>query len=312
MENLLISFNAIFPIFIMLALGYSLKLTKLIKQDTVDNMNTITFKMLLPILLFNNVYKTDIQTAFNAKLLIFAVGSIITLFILLMIFIPLIEKDNRKRGVLVQGIFRSNFVIFGLPISLALCGPDQIGPVSLLIAIIVPIYNALSVIALEIFKGNGVNFKRILKGVLTNPLIIGGALGLVAMILKVRFPAAIDTSINDLSKIATPLALLLLGATFSFSETRGYAKPLAIGVIGKLIVVPLIFIPLCIFMGFRGAELIGLMVMIGAPAAVSTYTVAAQMKADEVLAGQLVVYGSIGSVFSMFVWIFTLKQMGMF
>lgn len=312
MENMLLSFNVIFPIFIMLAVGYVLKRSKLLNNKTVDTMNNVAFKVFLPVLLFNNVYKTNIEGTISLKLIIFAVTSVVIIFLLLLLIIPLIEKDNRRRGVLIQGIFRSNFVIFGLPISIALCGSDNIAPTSILIAIIVPLYNALSIVALEIFRGKGVNIKRILKGIITNPLIISGALGVIMMLLHIRLPMAIDASINDISKIATPLALILLGASFKFSEVSANKKPLAIGVLGKLLIVPIIFIPICVLMGFTGVELVALVVMIGAPTAVSTFTVAGQMDADQTLAGQIVVFGSIGSIITMFAWIFILKQLALF
>lgn len=312
MENLLLSFEVIFPIFIMLAIGYGLKRSKLCDMKTVDVMNNISFKVFLPLLLFYNIYKTDIQGAFRPKLILFAVVSVVVIFLLLCLIIPLIEKDNKKRGVLIQGIFRSNFVIFGLPISIALCGDGNVGPTSILIAIIVPLYNALSVVALEIFRGQGIHLKRILKGVITNPLIISAALGVIMMLLGWQLPTVIDKSIGDIAKIATPLALILLGASFRFSDIHGYRKQLTIGVLGKLLIIPIIFIPICIIMGFRDIELVALVVMIGAPTAVSTFTVAGQMDADQTLAGQLVVFDSICSIFTMFLWIFLLKQMGMF
>lgn len=317
-ENLIISINVIAPIFFMISLGYLIKTIHLIDQKTTDIMNKIVFKIFLPILLFNSIYKTEVVGAFRPKLIVVAIVSVVLLFIFLCIVIPLIEKDNKKRGVLIQAIFRSNFVIFGLPISIALCGPENIGPTAILIAIIVPVYNALSVVALEMFKEKiedekkSVVISRILKGVITNPLIIAAAIGVIIMLLKVKFPTAIESSISSISTIGTPLSLILLGATFSFKDTKGYKKQLSIGIIGKLVVVPLICIPIYVALGFRGVELVALTVMIAAPTAISTYTVAHQMNADSKLAGQLVIYDSMISILTMFLWVFSLKTLGLF
>ncbi|WMJ21887.1 AEC family transporter [Paludicola sp. MB14-C6] len=312
MDNLLLSFHIILPLFIMLALGYIIKATKLVDDHTLEQMNDVCFKVLFPILMFNNIYKTELKYAFKPKLLLFAIGSVICIFLLLCFLVPLIEKSNSKRGVLIQGIFRSNFVIFGLPIAISLCGEKHIGPTSILIAIIVPLYNALSVVILEVYRGEGVHIKRILKGIITNPLIIGGVIGVIAMLLHLQLPVPIDKTINDLSKITTPLALMLLGASFRFSDIRSYRKQITIGVLGKLIIIPLIFIPISVLLGFRGYELVPLVVMLGAPPAVSTYTIAGKMDADQTLAGQLVVFGSIGCIVTMFLWIFIGKQLFLF
>lgn len=312
MENLLISLNVISPIFFMMALGYFLKSIKMIDSHSLDVMNNISFKVLFPLLLFNSIYKTEIEGAFSLKLILFAVGSVMSIFIFLCLVIPLIEKDNKKRGVLIQGIFRSNFVIFGLPISIALCGEGNIGPTSILIAIIVPIYNAFSIVALEMFRGEKIKIKKILLGVIKNPFVISAIIGVFCLLIHLRLPEAIDKSISSIAGISTPLALILLGASFNFSSVKGNLKQILIGVLGKLIVMPLVFIPIYLAAGFRNVELAALVVMIGAPTAVSTYTMATKMDADDTLAAQLVVFDSIGSIVTMFLWIFILKQMGMF
>ncbi|MEG0691778.1 MAG: AEC family transporter [Oscillospiraceae bacterium] len=312
MENLLLSFNVISPIFFMMAVGYIIKRFKILDEHTLNGMNNIAFKVFFPIMLFNSIYKTDLKDALNPSLIGFAVVVVVCIFLILCFIVPLIEKDSKKRGVLIQGIFRSNFVIFGLPIAISLCGPENIGATSLLIAVIVPLYNALSIVALELHRNSKIQIKTVIKGILTNPLVIGGFVGILALLIHLRLPTSLDTAVGDIAKITTPLSLILLGGSFNFSDIQGNKKQILIGVIGKLIIMPLIFIPICILVGFRGVQLIPLVVMIGAPPAVSTFTMAGQMDADQTLAGQLVVFGSIGSILTMFLWIFTLKTMGLF
>ena len=147
---------------LILSLGYILKKLKILDELTTKNMNSVNFKVFLPLLLFYNVYKTDLSVVFNPKLLIFSIISVILVFLLLFIIIPLLEKDNRKRGVIIQGIFRSNFVIFGVPVCEALFGQNATGVSSMLIAVVVPLFNFLAVICLEIYRGGNINFKKII------------------------------------------------------------------------------------------------------------------------------------------------------
>lgn len=314
MENALISFNVVAPIFLLLLLGYFIKRLHMLDTHTEEVMNKISFQVFFSVLLFNSIYKTDLKSSFRPKLLLFAVAAVLLLFVLLCLIVPLIEKQPAKRGVLIQGIFRSNFVIFGLPICISLCGEESIGATSILIAVIVPIYNALSIVALEMHRGNGAKLSivKILKGIFTNPLVLGGIAGIIALLLQIRLPTAVESVVNDVAKIATPLALILLGASFQFSDIKGNLKQITIGVLGKLVVVPLVIIPIAILFGFRGAELVAIVVMIAAPVAVSTYTMARQLEGDSVLAGQLVVFDSIGAILTMFLWIFSLKSFGLF
>ena len=309
MENLALAFNVVMPLFLMMALGYCIRLLKLGDEATFKKMNNIVFRVFLPILLFHNVISTDLSTAFNGPLLLTAVCFVIAEFALCMIFVPLLEKENRRRGVLVQGIMRSNFVIFGLPVLVSLCGENSnTGAVSLVIAV-VPMFNAFSVIALEVYRGGKLNFWKIAKSVASNPLILSSLLGIVLLALGVKLPEVIEKPLSDLADVATPLALVILGAEFSFRQVKSCLRQLVLGVTGRLIVMPLIFLTIAILLGFRGEELIALMVMLAAPPAVSSFTMAQQMEGDSELAGGLVVFGSLFAVLTMFVWIFALKSL---
>lgn len=311
MENLILSFNVVLPLFLMMILGYGIKKINMFDEVTLKSMNSITFKIFLPTLLFYNVYKTDLSGVFNPQLISFAAISIIITFSILCLLIPIIEKDNSKRGVIIQGIFRSNFVIFGIPVIVSLFGEGYSGVTSLLIAVVVPVFNMLAVCSLEIFRGGKINVKNIIKGVITNPLIIASALGLIFLFLGIKLPTPIEKTVNDVSKIATPLSLILLGGSFKFSSYKNYIKPLIITVFGRLIIVPSIFVPLAVSFGFRGVELACLLIMWSAPTAVSSFTMAQQMDADSELAGQIVVFTSGLSVLTVFLWIFVLKTLAL-
>ena len=308
MENLILSLNVVLPLFITMSLGYFLKYLNMFDNNTLDTMNNITFKSFLPMLLFYNIYKTDLQGVFNLKLMIFSATCVIALYLILYLIVPLIEKDNKKRGTLLQGLFRSNFVIFGIPITESLFGSEKVGVAALLIAVIVPLFNILSVIALETFRGGKPDFRKISIGIIKNPLIIASCLGILTLLLKIKIPTAIEKTISDISKIATPLSLILLGASFKFDNIKKYLKQTTIAVVGKTILTPCIILPICIMFGYRGVELSTLMIIFAAPTAISSFTMAQQMDSDSDLAGQIVVFTSAFCVVTVFMWIFILKQ----
>lgn len=310
MENFIISLNVVLPLSFMMALGYFLKIIKMFDEHSLKVMNKVSFKVFLPILLFSNIYHTDPTGIFNPKLLIFAAVSILVIFAVIFIVIRKIEHNPKICGALIQGIFRSNFIIFGVPITMSLFGEEGVGVSSLMIAVVIPMYNVLAVVALESCRDRSVNFGRIVLNVLKNPLIIGSFLGVIFLTLNIPIPSAVDQTILDLSKIATPLALVVLGGSFNFSSVKKHLSKLIAAVICKLIVIPAIFIPLSIALGFRNAELIPLITMFGAPAAVTTFTMAQLMDSDSELAGNIVVFTSIFSTFTIFMWIFICKQLG--
>lgn len=310
MENFILSINVVLPLFFTIALGYFLKLIKLFDDYTLKKMNNVVFRCFLPILLFFNIYNTDLENGLRPKLMIFAILSIISIFLILCLIIPHIEKDNKRKGVLVQAIFRSNFVLFGLPVTISLLGEKNAGIPSLMIATVVPTLNFLSVISLEIYTDGKVNIKNIIKGILTNPLIIASLCGILMLLSGIKFPNFLDKTLLDLSKVATPLALVILGGSFEFTAIKGCLKQVLIAIFGRLLIVPSIFIPISILIGFRDVELATLLVMFSAPVAVNSFTMADQMGADSELAGQIVVFTSTFAIFTLFLWIYIVKTLG--
>jgi len=310
MENLIISFNVVLPLFICIMLGYFLRQIHMVDEETLKKLNKLCFKVFLPVYLFNNVYTTDLADAFDAGLIAFAFIALLVLFGALMLLIPKLEKEPAKCGVMVQGIFRSNFALFGLPVAISLCGEDKAGPTSLLVGIIVPVFNVLAVVTLETFRGGKPSLKKIAKGIATNPLIIASLLGIVFNLLRIDLPYALEKSATDLGRVATPLSLVALGGDFKFGKIKGYLKQLLITVAGKLVVSPFLMIVLGILLGFRNEMLIPILIMFGAPTAVSSYPMAQQMGGDGELAGEIVVFTSGLAIFTIFVWIFVLKQLG--
>ena len=309
MENFILSLNVVLPLFLTMAVGYFLRRIKLLDDAILPRLNSLVFKVFLPMLLFINIYNSDLESMLNGRVIVAAVAAVIITFVALCIIVPLIEKDGPKRGAMVQGIFRSNYIIFGVPIVAGVFGDEGLGVVSIISAFVIPLFNVLSVAALEAFSHGEVNVKRIAKGIVKNPLIIASLLGILFLVAGIKLPTPFEKTITDMSKIATPLGLVSLGGFFKFSDTKKCLKQLIIVVVGRLVVCPLIFLPIFIAMGFRDVELMALAPMLGAPIAVSSFIMAQQQGADSDLAGQAVVYTALFSIFTMFLIIFGLKQM---
>ncbi|MEF9841359.1 MAG: AEC family transporter, partial [Raoultibacter sp.] len=207
--------------------------------------------------------------------------------------------------------FRSNYVLFGLPIAKSLFGEANTGTTAVLIAFIVPLFNVLAVCALEIFRNGTIDLKSVLTGIITNPLILGALAAFFFIATGIRLPIILEQTIGDIANIATPLALIVLGGSFAFSSLKGNGWALASAVGGKLIIVPLIGIVASLALGYRGIELGALMALFASPTAVSSFTMAQQMEADDRLAGQIVVMTSLVSVASIFIWVTILEEAGL-
>ncbi|MBQ4551680.1 MAG: AEC family transporter [Clostridia bacterium] len=311
MENLILSFNVVLPLFLNIALGYALRCMHMMDEFTQKNLNKLVFKVFLPIYVFNNIYTTNIAVAFQPGLVALTMGGVLAIFAFLMAFVPKVETDNAKRGVMIQAIFRSNFVLFGLPVAVSLCGENNVGPTSLLVGFVVPVFNVLAVVCLEAFRGSKPDVKKMLRGIATNPLIIASVLGIAMNLAGLPLPTGVHKSITDLGRIATPLALVALGAGFQFGRIRGYTRQLLICISGKLVLCPLLMLTLAAMLGFRNEMLVPVLALFGSPVATSSYTMAELMGGDGTLAGSLVVLTTAFSIFTMFLFIFGLKQLGL-
>ena len=309
MDNLILAFNVVLPLFMCIALGYLLRRLHMMELEPRRAMNKLCFKVFLPIYLFHSIYTTDLGMAFDLKLILLAAFGILGIFFFLMLFIPRIEKENARRGVMIQGIFRSNYALFGLPVALSLCGEDKLGPSSLLIGVIVPIFNVLAVITLESFRGGKPDVKKILRGIATNPLIIASLLGVFCNLISLPISEAVLKGCKNLGSVATPLSLVVLGSEFMFGNVRHYWKQLLTVVSGRLIFCPLVMVVIGALLDLRNETLVPILILFGAPTAVSSFTMAQSMDGDGDLAASIVVFTSAFAILTIFLWIFILKQM---
>lgn len=312
MSDLAVCVNAILPLFIIMGLGYIARCTGVMRREDVPRINKAAFRFFLPVLLFYNVYTSDISAAVQPKLLAFAAVCVLVLYALSLGYVMLTEKCNKKRGVMIQGLYRSNFVIMGIPLAAQLVKGADLGSVVMLVSVVIPAYNILAVVTLELFGDERPTVGRMLLDILKNPLIIGIAAGILTLLLDIKLPAAIESAAEQIGHAASPLMLFLLGAFFEFKGLGEYKRELATVCIGRLVVVPAIFLTAAVLFGIRGVELAAMIAIFGSPTAISSFTMVQQMGGDDVLAGDIVVLTNALSCFTMFGWALALKSMGMF
>ena len=312
MENLMISANAVLPMCLIMALGYGTRRLGWIRREEISVINKIAFRIFLPCLLYYNVYCSDLSGSFDPLLMAYAVGGVLLTFGLAIGYTLLTEKLPERRGVMIQGMFRSNYVIMGIPVATALLGSDQLGTVSILIAVVVPLFNMLAVVVLEVFRGQKPKPLHILGQIAKNPLVIGSVLGILTLAAGIRLPHILEQTIQSISAIASPLQLFLLGAFFQFSGLKTYRRELVTVSAAKLIVSPGLFLGLGALLGFRGVAFVSLIGIFASPTAVNSFTMAQQMGGDAELAGDIVVTTSAVSILTMFLWVFLFKSLGIF
>ena len=312
LSNFLVSLEAVFPMFVIMGLGALVKYLGLITEEEAKKVNKVIFKVGFPCLMFTNLYGNSLEEALNVKVMVFVIVMIAIIYIISTIITLSVEKDPKTRGAMIQAMFRSNFVIIGTPLVRNIFGDGNLALTALLLAIVIPIYNVLAVVTLEAYRGGKPNFIKIAKAIVTNPLIIGGAFGLLCVLLKIEVPGFILSPIKQLSSMTTPMALLILGASFSFQSIKTGKRNLILSVAGRLVIMPSIALITAVLLGFRDITLITLVGLFASPCAVAGFSMAQEMESDYELAGNCIIFTSMFSCATMFIWIFVFKCMGLF
>ena len=312
MDSFLVCFRAVAPIFLIMALGYLAQRSGALAREDVPRLNKVAFRYFLSVTMFYNLYTSDVSRAIQPRLLIFAVVAVLAEFVLSALFVVATEKTGSKRGVKIQGLFRSNAVLIGLPLTAALVQGADTGAVVLLIAVVVPLYNVLAVVVLEAFRGNRPQLGHVLLNIVKNPLIIAAALGLLFLLTPLRLPVVVEATLGQIAPVSNAFMLFVLGAFFRFDGLRRYWKDLLQVTVGRLVVIPGAVLTTAYLLGIRDVSFAGLIAVFGSATAVSSFTMAQQLGGDDELAGDIVVVTSVFCMATLFGWSLLFKSLGAF
>lgn len=311
MENLIFSIEIVLPLFIVIGVGYACKRLRLIDAALTKQIMKLLFYVFLPVMLCKNVYTSSPEAILNPRVFVFAIVGMIAEFLILMIGVPKLEAEPQRRGAIIQASFRCNYAYFGIPMVESICQGQDASLAALLLVVTMPLFNIMAVVALEAHRGGKPNARKMIGKIIRNPLIIGTLLGMVILLSGIRIPSILQKPIDDISKVASPLALFLLGSSIDFSRITSHVKPLAICLLSKLVVFPAAAVALAALMGMRGVELACMLVLFGGPTAVNATVMAQQMDADSALSTEAVIFTTLFSAFTLCAFIFLMKSLGL-
>lgn len=315
MDNFIYSVDATFPIFLVMVIGYILKQIGMLNDNFVTVANRFNFKVTLPFMLFRDISGVDIRAVFDIRYVLFCALVSTACFWIIWGGVKLFLKDQSMRGAFVQASFRSSAAVMGLAFIQNMYGSSAMGP--LMIVSAVPLYNIFSVIVLtfEGARSGEVDPKQKIKAacinIAKNPIILGILAGLIVGLLGIDFPVIMDKTVNSVAQMATPLALITIGAGFEGRKALAKIRPTIAASMIKLVIQPLIFLPVAAWMGFRGEQMIAILIMLASPTTPSCYIMAKNMDNDGVLTASVIVMTTLLAAFTLTGWIFILKTVGL-
>ena len=330
-EAFIFAANSVLPIVILIMFGYVLKRIGLLTKEFLDTGNKLAFRALLPVMLFCNVYGIKRLEDINIGFVLYGILSVIVIFLLAVPVCCIFTKNGAKRGVLIQAVFRSNYAIIGIPLAASLFGDKGGAAAGVMSAFCIPLFNILAVVTLTVFNGSAekrrLDIRKMLLGIVTNPLIIGTVAGLIAVGIRELFVmydisfrlsdvTIVYKPLESIKSICTPFALIVLGGRFEFSGVPRLWKDIVFGTVIRTVAVPLLGL-ICAYMlrnvlNFSGEHFASYVGVFATPVAVSSAIMAKEMEADDELAGQLVVWSSLVSTFTIFIYVTALVMLGIF
>ena len=314
MENFIYSINVTMPIFLVMVIGYILKQIGMLNDNFVTVANKFNFKVTLPFMLFKDIAGVDIKAVFDIKYVLFCAIVSTICFWVVWGTAKLLVRDKTIRGAFVQSSFRGSAAVMGLAFIQNIYGSSAMGP--LMIVSAVPLYNIFSVIVLT-FEANdstGIDKKAKIRqagiNICKNPIILSILAGLIVGLLGIQFPTLVNKTVSNVAQMATPLALITIGAGFEGRKALAKIAPTMAASMIKLVLQPLVFLPVAAWMGFSGEKMITILIMLASPTTPSCYIMAKSMNNDEVLTASVIVTTTLMAAFTLTGWIFLLKTLG--
>lgn len=328
MNALIFALNAVSPIILLVLIGYLLKRKGYIKEPFIKSANKLVFHFFLPAMLFLNIYKIEDFAHMELGYILYVAAALLAVFAFSIPLCLVVAKKRESVGVLLQATFRSNYALIGIPLAQSLFGEEGAKVATLLSAVSITLFNILAVVSLTVFRSGGkkASGKEILGDILKNPLIQSISLGLFFLGVRAVFVRTgvefrlsqiqpVFKVLSHLSNLATPLALIVLGAEFEFSAIKGLRREIVFGTLMRTLLVPglALGVAYLFFKGqFTGAHFAAFVAVFATPVAVSSVPMAQEMGGDATLAGQLVVWTTLFSSLSVFLAAFLLKLGGVF
>ena len=314
MENFIYSINVTMPIFLVMVIGYILKQIGMLNDNFVTVANKFNFKVTLPFMLFKDIAGVDIKAVFDIKYVLFCAIVSTICFWVVWGTAKLLVRDKTIRGAFVQSSFRGSAAVMGLAFIQNIYGSSAMGP--LMIVSAVPLNNIFSVIVLT-FEANdstGIDKKAKIRqagiNICKNPIILSILAGLIVGLLGIQFPTLVNKTVSNVAQMATPLALITIGAGFEGRKALAKIAPTMAASMIKLVLQPLVFLPVAAWMGFSGEKMIAILIMLASPTTPSCYIMAKSMNNDEVLTASVIVTTTLMAAFTLTGWIFLLKTLG--
>lgn len=311
MEHIIVAVRAVVPTFLVILLGAFSRIRGWIGEEDVLHFNKVCFSLFLPCLFSYNLYAADLETDFDLALILFIGMGIVVSWLISLALAALMPATGEQKGVLALAFSISNYILLAIPMVQSIYGGSAMGKTAMMVGFTIPINNILGVISVEMFRGGQMKLGKTLRGILTNPLVMGCLGGLALNLLNIPLPAVAESALQTVGAAASPLMLFLVGGYFTRGILSGQRRNLAAATVVRLVLMPALAVVLAVLLGFRGLDLLLILINFGTPVGVLVFSLASQMGGDVRLSCMAIVGTTAASCLTMSGWLILLMNLGL-
>ncbi len=298
----MIVINSLFPIFILLLLGWILKRWGLTDSLFLKTSDRLIYYFFFPVMLFWKIGGASFEQGIDWHFCLASLLALLTMFGLSTLVIQLFRISAFQAGSFSQSCYRFNTYI-GVAVILNSLGAEGMKYFGIIIGFAIPLINVFAVSLLIWFSGREIDIRKRIsisaRALVSNPLILGCLAGIAYSSLIGSFPVFINNSLSLISMVTLPLALISIGGSLSFAGLQGNLPLSFLAAILKLVALPAIGWLYFYLFNVTGIPFKVGMIFLTLPASTAIYVLSSQMNSDTELASSAIVLSTLLSFFSL-------------
>ncbi|MCG6909197.1 MAG: AEC family transporter [Deltaproteobacteria bacterium] len=275
--------TTIVPIFAIILLGWGSHRRGFIPAEFIGPANSLVFYIAIPAMVFNAVARANLKAHFDLSVLALTLGTVVAGYAAAWGAGAWKGLRGGKLGTYIQSGFHGNLGYIGLAVAFYYLGEEGFVKTSILLGFMMILQNLLSVFALTVNSEDNkgaYDWTLILRKVAGNPVIASALAGIVFSLLEIPVPLVVKRSLDILSGLALPMALLIIGASISLELIRIKLRPVLSTMTIKLVLLPGMGFLLFRLFGLPAGDFLPGLILLASPAATISYVMAKEMGGD--------------------------------
>ncbi len=298
--------TTIIPIFFLILLGWYSRRRGVMTPEFLGPANRLVFYLAIPAMIFRSISKASLKSEFHAAVLGVTLSAVVVIYLVTWWGCVLLKLPRKKRGTFIQSVSHGNLGYIGLAVAFYYLGEKGLVKASLVAGFMMILQNTLSVIVLQVNSPQEASrhgFRHTLTKVMGNPVILSALAGIAFSASDLTMPLVADRSLQLISQMALPLALLVIGASLSFGLIRRETMLVWVSGLLKLLILPAIGWGGFVLLSISPGDYLPALILLASPTATIVYVMGSEMFGDPDLATATISMSTLASALTFSLWL---------